>query len=385
MTHEIDVGLELELSRVYGSQLRVLLDKLRTPPRRLYIRVNTMRTTREKIIELLREEDIVAYPDEYFDDAVYVTIEGPFKLECDTDKVIVVDEKTATSLLLGVDLYRPGILRSDYFVERDRLLAVTRDRIPVACIEAIVSYEQAYRMQKGLIGVNISSPYKAPSLISTKPYQMGLIYLQGAPSIATVHVLNPKPGELVVDMNASPGGKSSHIVQYTQGKARLISIDRSESKITQLKGNLARMGLDINVLAIPMDSRYVHLDLDLREKVDKILIDPPCSNLGVRPVIRFNRSMKEIDDLSRYQRQFIKAAYHILKPGGLLVYSTCTITLRENEENILYAVEEVGFHNIELDDPPSYSVKVVYKGIVGYRYSPLDNDMPGYFIAVLSK
>jgi 16S rRNA (cytosine967-C5)-methyltransferase len=167
--------------------------------------------------------------------------------------------------------------------------------------------------------------------------------------------------------------------------ARLISIDRSERKAGLIRELLRRLQLDYNVIVVPGDSRYIHLDLNLEGRVDRVLIDPPCSNLGVRPILDYERSLKEVLNLAEYQKQFLKSAYFILKPGGVLVYSTCTLTMRENEENVRYAIEELGYSPVELPNPLPYSEVVKYKGVVGYRFSPFTEDMPGYFIAILTK
>lgn len=381
----LERGLVLELSKIYGSLTSELLTLLQKPPRRLYIRVNNVYTNKEEVINALLREGIPAFPDEYVEDAIYVEVEGPRKIECATDKVIIVDNKTAASLMLGANLYRPGIIRSDRFDRGDYLLAVSQSGFIVACVKAVSSYHNIICKQKGLVGVNISSVYKAPSIAETNVYARGMIYLQSLPSIVTSHVLGPKPGELIVDMNASPGGKTSHIVQITGGRARVLAIDRSEKKVQELRTTLERLGLNINVITLPWDSRYLHLDFNLRDKVDKVLIDPPCSNLGVRPVTDLGKTIKDVVNLSSYQKQFLKAAWWVLKRGGVLVYSTCTLTKRENEDNIVYAVEELGFNVIEAKEALPYLEKVKYKGIIAYRFSPFTMDMPGYFIAVMSK
>jgi 16S rRNA (cytosine967-C5)-methyltransferase len=381
----VDKQLLVELRKLYGSLQGELVNRLKRPPRRLYLRVNTLKTARSQVVSLLREEGVEVYPDESVHDAVYIEVKGPYTLECDTTKRIVVDDKTAVSLLMGANLYRPGILKWSSFREGEKILAISRNGVPLACIETVLSYHKALNIEKGLVGINVCSPYRAPSIAETSLYKNGLLYPQSLPSIVTTHVLNPKPGEVVIDMNAAPGGKTSHIVQLSFGKARVIAFDRSENKVKAIKATLDWLDLNINVIAIPMDSRYIHVDLRLQNKADKVLVDPPCSNLGVRPVMKFNRTMKEVIDLSNYQKQFLKAAYHVLKPGGILVYSTCTISMLENEENILYAVNELGYNVVELSENPPYAEKVSYKGIVGYRYSPLSYDMPGYFIAILSK
>ncbi|MEM0247111.1 MAG: RsmB/NOP family class I SAM-dependent RNA methyltransferase [Desulfurococcaceae archaeon] len=377
-------GVLNQLRRAYGSLALKLVELLALPSKRLYVRVNTIKATREAVIGLLGKEGIIAHPDEYVPDAVYFEIEGPFALECPSSKTITVDVKTAASLLLGANLYRPGVLKAKPFKEGELLLAVTGKGVPVACIKAVHSYSEILYKQRGLVGINVCSPYKAPRIADTEAYIKGLIYPQSAPSIITTHVLKPRAGELVIDMNASPGGKTSHIVQLTRGRSRIIAIDRNEKKVEELRTTLTKLGLFVNVIVVPADSRYVHVDFNVHN-ADRVLIDPPCSNLGVRPLLDYTRTLKDVTSLSSYQKQFLKAASGILKPGGVLVYSTCTLTVDENEENVVYAVEELGLTPMEPEEPPPYAEKVSYKGIVAYRFSPFTEDMPGYFIAVLTK
>lgn len=385
MVRGTDSRLISELRRAYGSTTETLIRRLQAPPRRLYARVNTLRTTREEVLKTLSREGVTAHPDENIRDAIYFEVLGPFQLECNTNKTVIVDTKAATSLMLGANLYRPGIIKAAPFKGGELLLAVSKDGVPVACIKALMALSDVITVSRGLVGVNVSSPYRAPRIAETTAYMKGLIYLQSAPSILTTHALNPKGGELVADMNAAPGGKTGHIVQLTRGAARVVAIDRSEGKVATLTSVLLHLGLYINVLPMPMDSRYLHLDSNLSERADRVLIDPPCSNLGVRPVLKMKRTLDSVVSLAKYQRQFLRAAWHLLKPGGTLVYSTCTLTMRENEDNILFAVEELGFNAVELDSPLPYSERVSYKGVTAYRFSPLLADMPGYFIAVLTK
>lgn len=373
------------LVKPYGSLADALVEGLRRPPRRMYLRVNTLRITPVRLVELLRSRGVQAYMDEHVEEAVYVEVEGPFPLECNAENRVVVDEKTAVSLMLGANLYRPGVVKSSSFRKGDRLLAVTRHGAPVACLEAAVSSRSLHRAEKGLVAYNTSSPFRAPRLSELDVYSQGLFYPQGYPSIVTSRILGPEPGELVVDMNASPGGKTSHIVQLTRGRALVVAFDRSPGKVEKLKETLTNLGLNLNVIAVPYDSRYAHLDFKLAGKADRVLVDPPCSNLGVRPRLVDDRGVRDVASLSSYQRQFLKAAARVVKPGGYIVYSTCTLTLEENEENIVYAVEELGLESVELESSPPFSEKTSYRGVVGYRYTPLSGDMPGHFIALLRK
>jgi 16S rRNA (cytosine967-C5)-methyltransferase len=378
----VDKRLYLELKRVYGSLTDALVEKLREPPRRLYLRVNTTRTTTEDVIESLRKKGVEARRDEFFEEAVYIELQGPYKVE-DVGRHVVVDDFAAESLLLGANLYRPGIVGYDEFGKGEILTAVTREGRPIAVLEAYVSSSELRGMKKGLVAVNIRSPYRAPPIAELPEYRMGLIYPQSFPSMVVGRLVNPK-AELVLDMNASPGGKTSHIVQLSKGRALVVAVDRSVGKVEKLEENLGRMGLKTNVLTIPFDSRYLDLFMRLEGRVDKVLIDPPCSNLGVRPRLSFKKTFRDAVNLADYQRQFIKVARRLLRDRGLLIYSTCTLTRVENEENTLYAVRSLGLKAEEAGFVPR-AERVYFNETVAYRFHPLKDDMPGFYISLLRK
>lgn len=373
-----------ELRRVYGSLVHELVNRLKTPPRRLYMRVNRLKATRDQVLKALREAGVDAFPDEYVEDAVYVALEGPREVDCDSTGAIVVDDKAANSLLMGANLYRPGVVKSTRFHRGEVLSAYDRRGKLVACLEAVVDSSQLHSMESGLVALNISSPYRAPRIRELDLYEKGYLYSQSLPSMIASIALSPSRGELILDMNAAPGGKTSHIVELTRGEARIIAVDRP-SKMEELKRNLSRMGLDRCVTLVPYDSRYLDRDVFRPETFDKVIIDPPCSNLGVRPISEKPRSMRDVKTLAEYQYQFIKAAARLLKKGGRLVYSTCTLTLAENEENVWRAVEELGLESVDPGLNYPFVEKTRYRGVVSYRFSPLTMDMPGFFIAVLEK
>ncbi|WP_448578113.1 PUA domain-containing protein [Thermosphaera sp.] len=374
-----------ELKRVYGSLTLRLVEALKTPPRRLYMRVNTLKTSVEAVLEEMEREGVKAWKDEEVGEAVYVELNGPFKLPSDVEKTIVVDEKTATSVMMGANLYRPGVLKADSFRGGDLVKVVSKHGFYAGVVEITVSSSELFKMSNGLIGVNVASIYNAPKISELSVYRKGLVYPQGLPAMITTIFLNPRESELIVDLNASPGGKTGHVIQYTRGRSRVLAFDRNEPKIQVLKSNLERLGLTVNVIPIPYDSRYVHLDFNLNGRVDKVLVDPPCSNLGVRPKLEFDKTLSNVLNNASYQKQFLKTAHSLLKKGGILAYSTCTLTLKENEEIVSYAVRELGFESVEAETWFSRCDKIYFENIVAYRFHPLNNDMPGYFIALLRK
>ena len=121
-------------------------------------------------------------------------------------------------------------------------------------------------------------------------------------------------------------------------------------------------------------------------KADRVLVDPPCSALGTRPKLYDETKFEHVLGLAKYQRQFLKVAARLCKPGGVIVYSTCTLTLEENEENVAYAVEELGLEVEEVKwhvGGPAIEVKDCVRGC--WRFEPDEHGTPGYFIAKLRK
>src|SRR5207237_5191921 len=153
-------------------------------------------------------------------------------------------------------------------------------------------------------------------------------------------VLNPNRDEVIVDLNCAPAGKMSYLCQLTKNKARVIGFDRNEEKIGKAREHLERLRCE-NYQLIAHDSRYAHLDYKLN--ADRVLVDPPCTGLGVMPKLSIETPKKDIENLSSYQKQFMTTAAALVKEGGTVVYSGCTVTGEECEEVARIAEEHLGF------------------------------------------
>ncbi len=371
-----------DLRRVYGSLTSSLIDAIHKPTSRLYLRVNTLYISPGELVDRLRSGGLEVYRDQYVPEAIYVPVRGPNRVR-DTGVYIYVDRFAAESLMLGANLYAPGIIRMDDFKRGEIATVKAPNGLIIANVEVIVDSSRARRMKHGLVAVNVNPLYRAPPIRDLPEYDQGLFYPQSLPAMITVHALDPKPGELVVDMNAAPGGKTSHIVQYTRGRARLVAFERNNRKALQVYSTLKRLRLYINALIIPMDSRYIDTATLLIGKADRVLIDPPCTGLGVRPKISIDKKCRDLINSYRYQRQFFTPAYRVLRRRGLLVYSTCTLTFMENEGNASYLVE-MGFEPVDLGWLP-YADRVYYGDLVAYRFNPLNPVVNGYFISVFRR
>ena len=380
---EYDERVLGSIERVYGEELVIVLRSLLTPPQRLYLRVNTLRISREDVIRILREEGVEAYPDPYIEEAVYLKVHGPNKIR-DSGLRVFVDKRAAESIMMGANLYSPGVIRCDPGIKRGSIVSIySENMILLAEGEAQISCEEALDQRRGLFVKTLKSLYKAPSVRDLSVWRHGYVYPQSLPSMIASRLLEPRENEIIIDMCAAPGGKTSHIFELSGGRARVVAFDHSRKRVEEMIANLERLGYREGIEIRVGDSRYISVDYP-GLVADKIMLDPPCTATGVRPKIYDKKNEKELLSLVRYQEQFLREAHKILRKNGLLVYSTCSITYDENEALINKILGEKLFEPIE---PPDYIKRISYTGTdgVGIRFHPHKNDSPGHYMILLKK
>ena len=185
-----------------------------------------------------------------------------------------------------------------------------------------------------------SSKWATEGILCTKHGNMdtmksladGLWQAQDESSMMVAHILEPKPGELVIDACSAPGGKTTHIAAMMKNDGRVIAADIYEAKLKTVEENAARLGIDI-VETINMDAREIGEEYEAM--ADRVLIDAPCSGLGVlrrRPDARWRKRLSEINKLPKLQSEILESAARAVKAGGVIVYSTCTMNHAENED-----------------------------------------------------
>lgn len=160
----------------------------------------------------------------------------------------------------------------------------------------------------------------------------GLCYVQDPSTLMAVELMDPKPGETILDACAAPGGKTSYIAQLMGNEGRIIACDSSRPRLERLRENLTRMNVAhtelrrVDWLAQPIPFE--------RELFDRILVDAPCSNTGVirrRVDVRWRLTPVDFQQMPHRQRRILEAVLPLLKPGGTLVYSTCSLEAEEDE------------------------------------------------------
>ena len=181
-------------------------------------------------------------------------------------------------------------------------------------------------------------------------FQQGRFQVQDVSSMLAACVADPHPGDTVLDLCAAPGGKSLHMADRMLGCGYVQAQDLTPYKVELIQENIERSGLN-NVMAVQQDATV--LDESWEEKADVVLADVPCSGYGVigrKADIKYHASKAKENELIHLQRTILENAASYVKEGGTLVFSTCTVNKRENEENFRWFLEEFPFEPVRLND-----------------------------------
>jgi len=215
----------------------------------------------------------------------------------------------------------------------------------------------------------------SPCDVSKLPgFADGWVSVQDAAAQLSVEYLAPQAGELILDCCAAPGGKTAHIMER-QPEAQVVAIDCDEQRLARVHDNLQRLKLDAKVLCA--DARYPDQWWQ-GEQFDRILLDAPCSATGVirrHPDIKWLRRADDIEALAQLQAEIVDAMWQQLKPGGTLVYATCSITPQENSEQVkafLGRTDDAELTGSDIEQP-------------GRQILPGEHDMDGFYYAVIRK
>ena len=237
-------------------------------------------------------------------------------------------------------------------------------------IQIIKKVDTVYYVNSGLI-------------INSEEFKAGKIIAQDASSYLAAKNLGVMPNELVLDICAAPGGKTAVLAEEMKNSGEVIAIDIHQHKIKLIDTNMKKLGINI-VKAIVLDARNVNKQ---GRKFDKILVDVPCSGYGVirkKPEILYSKNKENIEELAKLQLEILNSAADILKDGGELIYSTCTITDEENTNNIEKFLEERKEFKVEKLRIPE-SVLGDYDKLGGFCINYKEEIMDNFYIIKLKK
>lgn len=334
----------------------------------------------------------------------------------DGGNFIVVDHRTGESLLRGADVYAPGVICGNFSSGKlhvgekvmvfcalglDTPTAATdnnnRQRISLhrsdklagvelvwsgdgmeqaencnvvehdVCLLAqgtlMMTHQQIFHSERSGLAVHITQRiFNTVSFESlNRPGEIEPFFAQNLPSMITSRLLDPQPGQRVLDMCSAPGGKATHLAMLMKNQGNIIALDRNRTKVAQVKALAKSQGLTIVHAMLHDATKLIKKRTFEKESFDSILVDAPCSGFGIRPNLRLAvqgaihsghalPTLGTIQHVAGYQRRILKEALALLKPGGHLVFSTCSITPDENEMNVKWLLDG---GEVELCDLPA--------------------------------
>jgi NOL1/NOP2/sun family putative RNA methylase len=226
-------------------------------------------------------------------------------------------------------------------------------------------------------------------------HNLGLIYVQEAASMIPVILLDPRPGEVVLDLCAAPGSKTTQIAQAMINQGLLVANEVSRKRMRGLIHNIKRCGL-LNEVVISVSGQKAYRIFS--DYFDRVLVDAPCSAEGTirrSRAVLYHWGVKNIQRISRIQIGLVMSGFRALRPGGTMVYSTCTIAPEENEMVISYLLEKfpdaellpVALHDFRMRPGITRWQGSIFDPMVEHciRILPQDNDTAPFFAAKLTK
>ncbi|MCM2533464.1 16S rRNA (cytosine(967)-C(5))-methyltransferase RsmB [Neobacillus pocheonensis] len=225
------------------------------------------------------------------------------------------------------------------------------------------------------------------NLASTLAFKYGMFTIQDESSMLATYALGDVKNELILDACAAPGGKSTHIAEKMNNTGEVIAIDLHEHKVKLINDNARRLGLE-NIKTSVLDSRLVGEHFN-EESFDKVLLDAPCSGLGVmrrKPDMKYTKTEQDIMQLSSIQQKLLKSVSALVKKGGILVYSTCTVDKEENEKTVAAFLKE----NPQFEEDITFKERMpeaIRPLITSYdlQIFPQDFGSDGFYLAALRK
>ena len=300
------------------------------------------------------------------------------------------DEKNY-EILYSIPQYFCDILEKQYGSENLNQAIISLKKIPYLSVRvnklkySEEEFEEFLKERDIQIIKKVDTVYYVNSglIINSKEFKEGKIIAQDASSYLAAKNLGVKPDDLVLDICAAPGGKTAVLAEEMENKGEIIAIDIHQHKKKLIEENMKKLGIDI-VKATVLDARNVNKQ---GRKFDKILVDVPCSGYGVirkKPEILYTKNRENVEELASLQLEILNSAADILKDGGELIYSTCTIISQENTENVEKFLNERKEFKVKTLNIPE-NVSGEYDKLGGFSINYKEEIMDNFYIIKLVK
>lgn len=223
---------------------------------------------------------------------------------------------------------------------------------------------------------------KSTDISKLPTYEEGGFSVQDPAAQQAALILKPQPGEWILDACAAPGGKTSHLLEMSHNEAKVFALEKEPERLDRLAENLYRLDLDAEY-AVGDASQPA--DWWNGELFDKILLDAPCSATGIirrHPDIKWHRTLEDIEQLVETQNAILQALWSTLKPGGQLLYATCSVLPQENTLQMQHFIETEPTANVI---PIEADWGITFASTPGRQILPGSNGMDGFFYCLLEK
>ncbi|XP_044754088.1 tRNA (cytosine(72)-C(5))-methyltransferase NSUN6 [Coccinella septempunctata] len=406
------------------SNFKEIFKWLCTAPKISSFRINTLKTSKQAVLESLKQylntgegkatANCILH--ERVEDTLIIQF-SPISSINVHPKEVVVDKDCGAAVLRGAHIFAPGVLGmvsgcqigDEVSIYVDIMKTCKRGLQKLFTGSKLHIGNGIVRMQRSElygadlnprgVAVEVTETISGCPQISEDLFPPGKILLQNLPSIICVHTLDPQPNEVILDMCAAPGHKTSHIASLMTNQGILIAIDKTAGKTKLLAEHCLRFDAKPQIYVADsskiFSSSSTNKPLDgppyPANSFDRILLDAPCSALGKRPQLRNDITNKVLKSYVALQKKLFVVAVNLLKSNGILVYSTCTITLSENEGIVAWALRKF---DLELVQPKVHIGSPGFEGTsltkeqlhLVQRFGPETGiDSIGFFIACFRK
>lgn len=322
---------------------------------------------------MVRNIDAISYPDRNNNFEEYLSIRYSFPKNL-THRWIEIFGDIFTEELMAASNVPPKLT-----------IRVNTLKIDASSLKSLLQ-EKGFKVSGGKYCEEALVIENPSSIYETEEFRKGLFYTQDESSMIAVKALAPKQGDFIIDLCGAPGGKSTHIAQLMNDKGRILSRDVYPHKIKLIEENAHRLGINIIESEI---WNAVMIDETLLKKADAVIADCPCSGYGVirkKPEIKWARCNADIEEIISIQKYILRSASEYVRPGGTLLYSTCTIEPPENEDQISQFIKDND--DFYLEDLNPYLPESLRRKSAENGYITLYSNMEGvdgFFIARMTR
>lgn len=404
------------------DDLRRFMQAIKIPSRHFYFRINLTKMTPESIGTQLHLINPKFQPKLHpIPNILSTEIIGPMQ-RSPSEKRIYCNKFAAESILMGADLFLPGVKTIPNRFGRGEKLAIhfepdkkssfqyTETETYLANGTSVLSSQEFPQHTKGIFIKNTEPQFQGINFRENPLFQSGIISEHSFPPIIATNAFidllfqtRQEETAQIIDLCSAPGHKTAAMAEYgawknkCQSKAlkwlHLLSIDRSPNRLEHLQQNIHRLELqNINIIAMHLE-QALHEYPNLPQSGDFVILDPPCSALGNRPKLFIDQSAENLTNYVTNQQRLLKYADKYVKQGGYLMYNTCTIPREENEDMIADFITKNPYQIIPI---PTLYRKYGKSGLptptlskaesdAFLRFYPDIEDGMGYFIAILQK